>query len=190
MKNKLIFLLLFAVTGNLIFSNPDHDLLVAIKRHDAPAAIKALEAGADSNFHGQTSASDLSCTDWTPLMKAIAQLGSSIILSQSYMNSVADMGKYLFLGSSSFTYFLTSPIVKSYDTKTIDEQYQIVQLLLADTLPIRSMLAATISALHQLRRMLMICCTPKISARRHAHKLLIKNTARCLKQLSASLQHR
>lgn len=136
-----------------IYSNPTQKLITAIEQNNSTQAKEAIQEGADINAHGQTSSNDLAATDWTPLMKSIGQLNSSIIISQSYINTVKNLSTYLFFGSTALAgiasvykrswypvlltgalatlpYLLTSPVIKALDAPAINNQYKITTSLL------------------------------------------------------------
>src|SRR5262245_46050224 len=97
---KKLFASILFLNCFVIHANPTNDLFEAIKYNDAQTAQNAIDQGADVNAHGITSNIDFAATDWNPLMRSIAQLNSTIIKSQSDINTVAQLSQYLLVGSA------------------------------------------------------------------------------------------
>ncbi len=150
---QLLVLAIFCSTIALQ-ADPTKNLFTAIESHDVQAAQQAISQGADINAHGTTSDTDFAATDWNPLMRSIAQLNSTIIKSQSYINTTFNLSKYLFgagvalgglaslytgswyplaitAGISSLPLLFGHQVVKSFDADAIDNQFTITQSLLS-----------------------------------------------------------
>lgn len=150
---KILFLPVLLACGQSVLADPTKDLLKAIEINDIVLAKQAISAGADINFQVNTN-QDLSATGWTPLMKAIAKLNSTIITTQSLSNTVHSIAKYsCLIGIASSVLYsaakqswypiviataalgsiqtLVKPLIKQKDTQAVHDQYEIVKLLLA-----------------------------------------------------------
>lgn len=66
--------------------------LAGIREHNFTKVDDALKEGADINFHYEASDADFSLTDWTPLMKAIAELAYVLVTCQCRLNGVMLFG--------------------------------------------------------------------------------------------------
>jgi|GEM_PF-223781 len=150
------FLLVFSVFGTSFAFSPENLLVQAVETGNYSECVQLINAGANYNYHGVYDPNDFSSSDWSVLMKAIARLGSLIIEAQSFINTTDSVFKDVVypvnIASIATSAYLKNPMpflatavssgigwkaglyyTKQVFDKKIEEQYKIVQLLLAQS---------------------------------------------------------
>lgn len=137
----------------MLRAGEEERLIAAIQNSDTAQVHHALAENADVNFYKKNTPTDFAKADWTPLMKAIAKMNSSIITTQSLINTVYNISKYAFIGGTAAAGALSlwqrspyallataaitgtamlgcTPLIKSANKKIIDAQHNTVKLIL------------------------------------------------------------